>query len=352
MTAVHVIVPDGIDDPTRPSGGNTYDRRICHGLAAIGWSVRERAVPGSWPSPDAPARAALAGALVAIPTGAVVLVDGLIASTVPEVLVPQARRLRLVILLHMPLGDGRMGSDAFARECTALSAAAAIVTTSVWSRRWLLGQYPLRSDHVHVAEPGVDTAELAPGTAAGGELLCVASVTVDKGHDVLLAALAEVADLSWRCECVGPVISDPGLVDRLVTRARDTGIGDRVSFTGPRTGADLDVAYAAADALLLATRAESYGMVVSEALARGVPVLATSVGGVPEALGHLDGGSRPGLLVPPGDAAAFAAALRCWLSDGDMRHGLREAARERRTTLSGWPVTSERISRVLAGVAR
>ena len=51
MTEVHVIVPEGIDDPARPSGGNTYDRRVCRGLAALGWAVHEHAVPGAWPRP-------------------------------------------------------------------------------------------------------------------------------------------------------------------------------------------------------------------------------------------------------------------------------------------------------------
>jgi len=58
MNDVHVVVPYGIDDPRRPSGGNVYDRRACRGLAALGWSVHEHTVPGRWPRPDAPARAA------------------------------------------------------------------------------------------------------------------------------------------------------------------------------------------------------------------------------------------------------------------------------------------------------
>jgi glycosyltransferase involved in cell wall biosynthesis len=353
VTAVYVVVPDGIDDPARPSGGNTYDRRICRGLAQIGWSVHERAVPGAWPRPGAAACATLAEVVAAVPDGAVVLVDGLVASTVPQVLVPEARRLRLVVLVHMPLGNGWPGDavdDASAAERTALSAAAGVVTTSGWTRSWLLDRYGLRPGQVHVAEPGVDAAALALGTAAGGELLCVAAVTPGKGQDLLFAALAAVCDLPWRCVCVGTVKRDPGFVDRLGRQAQEGGVGDRVHFTGPRTGADLDAAYAAADVLVLASRAETYAMVVTEALARGLPVVATAVGGLPEALGRGADGRRPGLLVPPGDPAAFAAALRRWLGDADLRQRLRRAAQERRGTLSGWSATSVRVSRVLAEV--
>ena len=104
-------------------------------------------------------------------------------------------------------------------------------------------------------------------------------------------------------------------------------------FPGPRTGAELDRAYAAADLLVLASHAETYGMVVTEALARGLPVLAAEVGGVTEALGHGEDGTRPGLLVPPGDPAALGAALRAWLGDAELRGRLRRAARERRASL-------------------
>jgi glycosyltransferase involved in cell wall biosynthesis len=350
---VHVVVPAGIDDPARPSGGNTYDRRICLGLADLGWSVREYAVSGSWPRPDAAARDALAGRIAAIPDGAVTLVDGLIASTVPEVLVPEAGRLRLVVLVHMPLGDAWPDDEVAAvrtREGAVLSAAAAVVTTSGWSRRRLLDAYALPPAQVRVAEPGVDAADPATGTASGGELLCVAAVTPNKGHDLLLESLATLTDLAWHCDCVGSLVRDPGFVDGLRRRARATGIGDRVCFTGARSGADLDAAYAAADVLVLASRAETYGMVVTEALARGLPVVASAVGGVPEALGQGSDGSRPGLLVPPGDPIAFAAALRRWLADAGLRQRLRESAGQRRRTLPRWSDTSAALSGVLAEV--
>jgi glycosyltransferase involved in cell wall biosynthesis len=352
MSVVYVVVPDSVNDPDQPSGGNTYDRRVCDGLRALGWSVHECAMPGSWPQPDAAACAALVEAIACFPDGAAVLVDGLIASVVPDVLVPEAKRLRLVVLVHMPLGQDMSGDEVVAaQELAVLSAAMAVITTSAWTRDWLLDNYGLADSHVHVAEPGVAGARLAPGSAAGGELLCVAAVTPNKGHDVLLAALATVADLSWHCRCVGTVHRDEAFVERLGRQALESGIGDRVSFTGAGTGAALDDAYAAADVLVLASRAETYGMVVTEALAHGLPVIATDVGGLPEALGAASDGGRPGLLVPPDDCAAFGTALRCWLGDPDLRLRLRQAAQDRRRTLPKWPATADRLSRVLAEVA-
>jgi glycosyltransferase involved in cell wall biosynthesis len=355
VTEVHVVVPEGIDDPARPSGGNAYDRRVCRELTALGWAVHQHPIAGAWPRPDAAGQAALARAVRRIPDGAVVLLDGLIASAAPEALVPQARRLRQVVLVHMPLGHRPPDDEAGAvraREREVLAAAAAIVTTSAWARRRLEELYAVPADRVHVAEPGVDAAGLAPGTAAGDALLCVAAVTPDKGHDVLLDALATAKDLSWRCACVGSLDRDPAFADGVRRATRKKGLGDRVRFPGPRTGPELDRAYAAADLLVLASRAETYGMVVAEALARGLPVIVAEVGGVTEALGHGEDGTRPGLLVPPGDPAALGAAVRAWLGDAELRGRLRRAARQRRASLCGWPATTSILAGVLAGAER
>lgn len=351
MRELYFVVPDGIDDPSRPSGGNTYDRHLRRALGPSGWSVREHPVPGFWSRPDATALAGLARTVERIPDGSVLLIDGLVASTAPEVLVPQARRLRLVVLVHMALGHRAADAGDEAREGAVLSAAAAVVTTSEWSRRRLLELYALPADRVHVAAPGADRAELATGTAGGGSLICVATVTRDKGHDLLLDALATLADLPWRCACVGSLDRDPTFAQEVRGRSVDIGLGDRICFPGARTGADLDRKYAAADLLVLPSRAETYGIVVTEALARGVPVVATDVGGVREALGHGADGVRPGLLVPPEQPAALAAALRAWLGDPERRTRLGRAARERRESLSGWSTTASAVARALAGAS-
>ncbi|SDH84475.1 Glycosyltransferase involved in cell wall bisynthesis [Actinokineospora alba] len=350
MNAVHVVLPGGVDDPATPSGGNVYDRRVCRGLVALGVAVHEVAVPGAWPSPDTAARAELAGALAAIADGSVVLLDGLVACGVPEVVVPHAGRLRLVVLVHLPLADEtglspELASALDAAERQTLRAARAVVTTSPWATRRLVEHHGLTA--VHTVTPGTDPAPTAPGTEAGTRLLCVASVTPRKGHDLLVEALAAVADLPWTCVCVGP-LGDPGYVEDLRLLIERHHLADRVTLDGPRSGGSLDRAYASADLLVLASRAETYGMVVAEALARGIPVLATAVSGVPDTLGQAPAGGTPGLLVPPGDTDALAAALRRWLADPDLRRDLRRSARARGEALRSWDDCAQDLAGVLA----
>jgi glycosyltransferase involved in cell wall biosynthesis len=243
----------------------------------------------------------------------------------------------------MPAGDER--------ERAVLSAATAVLTTSAWARRALLQLHSLRGDRVHVAEPGVDPAELAPGTATAGALLSVAAVIPGKGHDVLLDALAMLGGAGWECLCVGSVERDPAFAATLRRRVREVGLDGRVRFSGPQSGAALGRSYRAADVLVLPSRGETYGMVVTEALAHGLPVVAAEVGGVPEALGYGADGTRPGLLVPPDDPRALHDALRAWLEDHDLRRRLRRAARERRASLSRWSTTTSGVADVLVGAA-
>ncbi|GAA1832928.1 glycosyltransferase family 4 protein [Luedemannella flava] len=342
MKAAHLVVPAGVADPAAPSGGNVYDRRVARGLADAGWSVRGHPVGGGWPRPDPAARSALSGVLGGLPDGSVVLVDGIVASAAPAELAAHAGRLRLVGLVHMVFGDA--WADLRAGEREALSTMAAVVTTSGWSRDRLGAAYGIPWGRLHVAPPGVDAAPVAPGSPSGGELLCVAVVAPHKGHDVLVSALARLGGLSWRLVCVGALDRDPAFVDGLSRRAATLGVADRISFVGPAVGADLDARYAAADLLVLASRGETYGMVVAEALARGTPVVATDVGGVPEALGRTPDGDPPGLLVPPDDPDALAGALRRWLTDPALRDNLRTFARTRRTTQTGWAETARLVS--------
>ena len=353
--ALHIVMPAGVRDPARPTGGNVYDVRVCVGLAPRGWSVREHEVAGYWPWPDVAARARLTNVLRSIEEGQVVLVDGLVGSAAPETVVDQANRLRLAVLVHMPLGHAFAASPSVvAAEAQVLGAADVVIVTSEWTRDWLLDAYRLDPGRLRVAVPGADPAPLALGSDVGNRLLAVGPISRGKGHDTLVAALSRLEDLDWELQCVGSLTVDPETAEEVKRWA--AAAGGRVRVTGPLLAGCLEAAYASADLLVHPSRSETYGMVLAEALARAVPVLATGVGGTREALGMTQSGP-PGLLVTPGDPAALAAAVRLWLTDEETRRRLRRAARARRAELPTWNSTVDAVhdalaSTVLAGAVR
>jgi glycosyltransferase involved in cell wall biosynthesis len=351
----HLVLPEGYDDPRRVSGGNVYDREVRAGLSGLGWTVVEHRVGDVWPLPrngighagSDRIDGAVERELNGIPDDRIVVVDGLLGDVAAPALVRHADRLRLVALVHMPEAPGRPPGDV-------LRAARLVIATSQATGAALTVERDVEPAGVLVAPPGVAPAEAASGTPSGGALLCVAAVCEPKGHDVLFSALAGLARRTarpWSCVCAGDLHRDPAFVERQRRGLADRGLTDRVHLVGTLAGRDLEQAYAEADLLVLPSRHEGYGMVVTEALARGLPVIATAVGGVPEALGHATGAQRPGILVPPGDDGALAAAVAGWLDDVELRQRLRAAALDRRAGLAGWAATVTAISAALTGLA-
>jgi glycosyltransferase involved in cell wall biosynthesis len=320
------VVPADIDDRAYASGGNTYDRRIAQAAAVP--LVRVNGAED------------LADELAKLPDGAAAVLDGLVACPVPQVVLPHASRLRLVVLLHLQLADetglpSAVAADLDQREHTTLHAVDAVVATSAWARRRAIEHHGLAPERVLVVAPGVDPAPLAPA-GPGNRLLCVGSLTPRKGQDLLAAALSGLGDLDWSCACVGSVRRDPDFVRRLR-------VPEGMTLVGPVSDAELATHYDSADLLVLPSRGETYGMVLTEALARGIPVLATAVDAVPDTVG------ASGLLVPPQDAGALRDALRNWLTDPELRATSRAAARLRRDRLTGWDESASLLMKALTG---
>jgi hypothetical protein len=180
MTTLHVVWPDGVDDARRPSGGNVYDRELGAALEDRGVAVREHRT------------------LHSVPDGAQVLVDGLVGLADPDAIARERDRLGVVLLVHLPLSLAASGGDPVAtREAKSLAAAAGVVTTSAWTRRWLLAHHPLAPSLVTVATPGAAPAPPATAEPEGRRLLCVGPLTRAKGQDLLLQALAGLRRPDW-----------------------------------------------------------------------------------------------------------------------------------------------------------
>ena len=251
--AVHVVLPGGVDDAARPSGGNVYDLRMCDGLPAAGRKVREQAFAGGWPRPDAAARAELARILATAPDGALVLVDGLVACGVPGVVVPHARRLRLAVLVHLPLADERGPPRASPRGWTPGSGrpcgAGTVVTTSHWAARGCRGPTGWRPTG-STSSPRAPIRRRSPPAP-----------TVPPGSSASPPSPRPRGRTCWwrrsrrsrTCRglrVVGPLGRD-GASSRAARSHRPPRAHGRVLLAGPRTGAPLEASYDAADLFVL-----------------------------------------------------------------------------------------------------
>lgn len=338
MSRLVLVVPA---DLAKPSGGNRYDTSLARALAELGTEVEQRPAPGHWPVGTRSERDRLTELLHGSDP---VLVDGLLACGAPTAVANAVEGgTRVHVLVHLPLAletglSAKAAADLGTLEGQALHAATGVLATSRWAAADLRERHGL--DGIAVALPGTD-----PAPAAGGSnpplVLHLASVTPRKDQLTVVEALAQVQDLTWKADLTGPLDVDPDYAELVQTAIDRHGLSDRVRLTGPRSGATLQAAWDATDLLLLPSHAETWGMAVTEALARGIPAVVGLGTGAEEALGRAPDGTVPGAAVPPGDSAALAAALHDLLGAG--REQATRAARERGRGLARWQDTARDV---------
>jgi glycosyltransferase involved in cell wall biosynthesis len=223
-----------------------------------------------------------------------------------------------------------------------------VVVTSRATGRRVCDLYGLAPARLSVVEPGTDPAPLAGGSGgAGVQLLSVANLIARKGYDLLFRALARLPrtlERCWRLTCAGSLEHDRATAEQLQAQIVASGLHDRVLLAGELEGPRLAEAYHTADLFVLATRYEGYGMAVAEAIARGLPVVSTRTGAIPDLVGD-----SAGLLVEPGDEQALTEALDRVIRGDDLRRRLAEGARAVRSRLPTWEQAAERMAAVLNG---
>jgi glycosyltransferase involved in cell wall biosynthesis len=335
MTELVFVVPGRLDQLT---GGYLYDRHIIEALRLSGHAVRVVELhPGN-------SETALAG----LTAGATTVIDGLALPALEQAILAHARRLRLVALVHHPLPEETGLSGAAAERLARLEAAAlqsfrGVVCPSSATAA-AVKAYGVPSERISVIPPGTARPErpLRPQRARVRSLLCVASLIPRKGHQVLIGALARIRDRDWRLACIGSLDRDPRTVRavrRIISAAR---LERRITLAGELPPPAVMQAYRAADLFVLPSFHEGYGMAFAEAMAHGLPIVATTGGAIPETVPR-----DAGLLVPPGNLVALARALRRVIEKPALAAGLAAGSRRAGSRLPDWRQSAERWERVL-----
>jgi len=358
MRAIRLLVPANI---RHNSGGNVYNAHLVQALRALDVDVEVLAVEGSWPESNAKERRRLGSLLGAWepdaqPRSVVTMVDGLIAMGAPDELEFAAKARRETwALVHMP------APARHELEARALRAASGVICTSSWAAITLEARHGLSG--LRVALPGTDPAPLAEGSVPP-HIITVAALLPNKDQLLAVEALARIQELEWTASLVGSDQADPEYAGLVRAAIAAHGLENRVRLTGELKGRALEDEWNHADLSVLVSRAEAFGMVVTESLAHGIPVVVRQGTGAVEALsfsapgkglGKGAGAHLPGTAVTfPSDAdpenpILLAGVLRRWLQDGATRDAWRAAALETRNRLPGWEQTAAHVLDILGG---
>jgi glycosyltransferase involved in cell wall biosynthesis len=314
------------------SGGNKYNAKLTEHLAALGTDVETVIVDGDWPVGSPADRQRFADMLDG---GTTVIADGLVASGAPdEIASAVTAGTKVWILSHMALADH---AD---REAQALAAATGVICPSAHSAAGLAAKHG--TQNIVIAQPGAERAD----TAAGSEpkhIVAVAALLPNKSQRALVEALDALKDLPWSAALIGSDVADPKYAAEVRAAVEHYGLKDRVQVTGELTGPALQEQWHRADLSLLMSRSESFGMVVSESLAHGVPVLVRQGTGAVEALG----GTGAGAALDLTQERTLADTLRRWLTDPTLQEGWRNSALQARDNLLGWDNTAATVLKAL-----
>jgi glycosyltransferase involved in cell wall biosynthesis len=336
-------------DLTLATGGYAYDRRVLAGLAAHDVTVTHVPLPGNYPNPTADDIEASAAVLARLPADTTLLIDGLAYGAFPASLLACIKQ-RIVALVHHPLGletgvPGARAAELILLETAALARADHVVVTSPLTKRILAADFAVPTAGITVAEPGS-----APGTRAQGcldgriHMLAVGSIVPRKGYPVLIEALKGLST-DWRLTIAGGA-RDADEVTRVNLAVANSGLASRIDIAGTVDDAALDALYTSADLFVMPSLFEGYGMVLAEAMARGLPIVCTTGGAAAETVPD-----DAALKVPPGDYAALRKALSRAITEPDLRQRLSDASWAAGQRLPRWDETSRIIANCIRATA-
>jgi hypothetical protein len=324
-------------DLATPTGGYGYDRRIIAELQKLGWQVDVVLLGDGFPRPTWETKAAAKKQLGETPKGCPIVIDGLAFGVLDEAARELQSRNPLLALVHHPLALETGLAPEQARELKrserdALAAAQWVVVTSPSTAGILVDSYDVDAERITVARPGTD--RVAPGTGSTDgvmRLISIGAIVPRKGFDVLVAALADTADLPWHLTIAGDRTRDPAAAAELDAEISRHGLESRIDVLGALPADRIEALYAGADIFVLASRFEGYGMAFAEAMAHGLPVIGTTGGAVPDTVPP-----GAGVLVEPDDVKALSRALRMLIANPAERRWLASGARAAAQELPSW----------------
>ncbi|MEQ1613868.1 MAG: glycosyltransferase family 4 protein, partial [Hyphomicrobiaceae bacterium] len=237
-------------------------------------------------------------------------------------------------------------AELLASETAALAHAKHVIVTSPMTGKLVEAHLAVPPSKITVAEPGTDAAPRATCSGKPLQLLAVGSIVPRKGYTVLIEALRALPPGDWRLTIAG-ADRDADERARVDAAIAASGRAERITLAGAVDDETLATLYAAADLFVMPSLFEGYGMVLAEAMARGLPIVCTTGGAAAETVPD-----AAALKVPPGEASALSVALAKAIGDDSLRASLADASWAAGQSLPRWTDTARIIADVIKDVAR
>lgn len=343
------IIPGDINLPT---GGYRYDKQILEAWEEGNKDVTLVAIKGEYPLPSQTDITHALDEIEHLSDADVAVVDGLMGGAAPQFLQALAQKMTVVALIHHPLClenglDEKQASKLEVLERQGLEHVSQIITSSPTTSKTVCELFGYNPNKIHAVLPGVERGEISKGSGTDRiNLLCVGSIIERKGHKDLLEALADLKQLNWQLDCIGSTDFNPELYVELEDMIKTKGLADKVTFHGEVSENKIIEAYSKADVFVLPSLYEGYGMAYAEAIVRGIPVIGTTAGAIPQTVPQ-----TCGILVEPNNPQALSTALKRMIGDSDLRLQYQKSTLIAEPTFPTWQGSADKFYQILENIS-
>jgi len=267
------------------TGGHLYNRHMVEGLRQKGHGVKVLRLDESTMLTHA-IEIKCSSYFNTLPPGSCVLIDSLVLGNIPGVLKKYSEKLTFIGLIHLPLTynplPGKNRKHIANREVKAMMMTRHLIVTGRFTLRMLMDA-GISHEKISLIEPGVENyprkryyADLPLG------LLCISNYSQIKGQLLLVRALNRLRNNKWTLQMYGDINTEKPYVTRLKSIIANKKLNDRILLHDTIERNNISEAFLASDLFVLPSRFETYGMVLTESLAHGIPVVTTHAGNIPD----------------------------------------------------------------------
>lgn len=352
MISLGFVIPGSLDSPT---GGTRYDREVLARLNKFGVLANPLLVASNYPFPSDADRLATAQTFASASVD-LFLIDGLVYGALSDQELAALQK-PVIVLLHHPLADETglardIAKTLYLREKHNLQHAQAVIVTSQKTKDILIADYALNADDITVAEPGVAkpdriTIRSPLSSEKPAKLLSVGGISPRKNYGLVLDALALLPTQHKWIWTIAGRLDDKTETQRLQNKTQDLGLDQRVKWLGSISDAHLATLYHDSDVLLYPSHYEGYGMALDEALAYGLPILASAH--IPSARAHASPAIR---CLDPLNARAWSDALSDLMTHPDRFDAASQSATELAKSLPDWDHPTARIASLMTRIKK